>query len=127
MTKAEIVKEAEIVGMGIGGIKRGISKMIMNDTLVPIDQVNVNTFLGSIAACTAKKVSLLIPGIKSIVVIVKAYGDVDAERIDYLSLEVSYESESEIQSSLVEKALWLCPILNFLRDKIEKVSISRCR
>lgn len=121
---AKAVKEAEIVGMGVGGVKRGLSKVIMNDSLVPMESVNVNTFLGAIAACTAKKILALIPKIKNVVVIVKAYGSMEAETIEYLSIEVSYDGEEEIPRTVVEKALWLCPILNFLRDKISDVTIN---
>lgn len=124
MPRMKAVEEEELVGIGVGGWKKGASNMIVNDKLVPIDDVDVNTFLGAIAACTAKKVSLLLPALKSIIVIVKAYGDSDTEEISYLALEVSYEGENDLEPNVVEKAMEFCPILKFLGDKIRRVSIS---
>jgi len=113
--------EAELVGLGVGGARRGSTSVLVNDEYVPMDEVNVTAFLGVAAGCSAKKILSLLPGLESVVVALAAMGSIEAEEIRWL--EVSIRAKGRVTGEDVIGAFWKCPIMRFLRDKIRDVRV----
>ena len=116
--------EAQLLAAGMGAYARGSTGSIVGRVIVPSEYVNVELFLGSIAACAAKKIATTIPAIERIVVIVKAYGTPEAG-MQRLAIEIYYDSRKELAREELESAAWSCPIMSFLRDKIESLTFEK--
>ncbi len=114
-------RNVELVGIGVGGVRSGSDRALLNGSFVDLDWVNVNAFLGVIAACSAKKITALVPGLSMVVVSVYAYGSLEKEEISWL--EVSVEARGSASKETVLDALWKCPIMRFMKDKIRNVTI----
>lgn len=113
---------AELLGLGVGGVSRGAKKAVVDELLIPVDQVNVNTFLGVVAACASKKLLSLYDGLKAVAVALYAYGDPE-DGIEWLEAEVEAHGEGVGEADIVE-GLWKCPIMGFLRDKVKRVKVT---
>ncbi len=117
--------DSELVGLGVGGVTRGVSKAVVGDILVPLDQVNVNTFLSMAAACASKKLLNLYEELEAVAVALYAYGSLEEERIDWLEAEVEARRKSkDITEKMVIEGFWKCPIMRFLRDRIRGVKVT---
>jgi len=113
--------EADLVGLGVGGARRGGTSVLVNEEYVPMDKVNVSTFLGVAAGCAAKKILSLLPGLESVVVALAAMGSMEAEEIRWL--EVIIRARGRVSEEEVLGVFWRCPIMMFLRDKIRDVRV----
>ncbi len=120
-----MTSDSELVGLGVGGVTRGVSKAVVGDILVPLDQVNVNTFLSMAAACASKKLLSLYEGLEAVAVALYAYGSLEEERIDWLEAEIEARSKSkDVTEELILDGFWRCPIMRFLKDKIRGVKVT---
>jgi len=113
--------EAELVGLGVGGARRGSMSVLVNEEYVPVDEVNVSAFLGVAAGCAARKILSLLPGLDSIVVALAAMGSVEAEEIRWL--EATIRARGRVSGEEVLDAFWRCPIMRLLREKIRDVRV----
>lgn len=120
-----MTSDSELIGLGVGGVTRGVSKAVVGDILVPLDQVNVNTFLSMAAACASKKLLNLYDGLEAVAVAIYAYGSLEEERIDWLEAEVEAKRKNRgVTEEMVLDGFWECPIMRFLRDKIRGVKVT---
>ena len=110
-----------LVGLGVGGVARGSGEALVGRLKMPVDEVNLNTFLSVAAACSAKKILAGLPGADAVGVAVYARGDPGSGRVEYLEIEV--EVLGRVEERDVVEALWSCPIMGFLRDKVRGVRV----
>ena len=110
-----------LVGLGVGGVTRGSDEALVGRLKMPVDEVNLNTFLSVAAACSAKKILAELPGAEAVGVAVYALGDPDSGRVEYLEVEVEVLGRAGERE--VVEALWSCPIMGFLRDKVRGVRV----
>jgi len=111
----------DLVGLGVGGVRKGSSEAIVGNLSIPLEEVNVNLFLAVAAACSAKKIVSELAGVEAVGVAVYARGDPGVQRIDYLEVEV--EVAGDVSEQDVEGALWGCPIMSFLRERVKRVGV----
>ncbi len=93
------------------------------------ERINVEFILSAMAACAAKKVKEA-TGASVVEVAVKVYADVEKllegeEEIDHFRMEVALRGvEAKASSAVARKAVFECPIVKIVKDKIREVVVT---
>lgn len=113
----------ELGYLGVAVVRRGSRRIAAGTLALEEPLVNVDNWLSLSAACAAKRILMILPGVEEAYVTLRALTRPGDERVEAIEARVEYRGEAAEER--VEEAFWSCPTMGLLRPWIRRVEVSR--